>query len=164
MRDVYTVTGVGMTLKTSANPTTLLFINPGTTCSLQVLRMSVSQYGTTTSTQFGIQVSYQPTSFPTVVSATPAKMATLDQASAITGATTGAAGTCGVNASAEGSGTKVPILAYGPNNLNGWEWIATPDEQILLSAGSANGLGIVMLTTWATLNTLWNVLLSYKEI
>ena len=168
-RGVYTITGVNMTLKTTANPTTLLFLNPGTTCSLLVLRMGVSQMGTTTSTQFGLQVQTQTvgTAFPTVVSATPAKTAIIDQASAITGVSGACtAGHCGINASAEGTGspTITPLFAYGPNNLNGWEWIATPPEQILLSAGGSSGLGIAMLTTWATLNTGWNVFLTYQEV
>src|ERR1035438_1344395 len=96
-RGVYTVAGVNLTLKTGANPTTMLFINPSATCSLQVLRMGVSQYGTTTSTQFGIQIQTQVSVFPTVVTATPAKTSTFDQASAITGvAGACTAGHCGL--------------------------------------------------------------------
>jgi hypothetical protein len=141
---IYTVTAKNVTLA-SAVPLTVVFINPGTTASLKILRCWLSQNGTTTTQQLGVQLSTQVTAFPTLVSVTPAPIDTKDPASLITGATTGAAGTCGINASAEGAGTKTVVTADSFNNLNGYLWVPTPDEQITLPAGSSSGFGIVML-------------------
>lgn len=161
MRGVYTIRASGLTLANQA--VTLAFINPGTTCSLQILRCTCGQTGSTTSAQQAVQLNYQVTAFPTLVSATPTKMATLDQASAITGGTSGAAGTCGVNASAEGAGTKTVIFSDSFNVLTGWLWTPTPDEVIILSAGSTSGFGIHLPVAASSLSN-WSVSLTYKEI
>ena len=158
----YTLSGANMTVK-NGSPITLAFINPGTTASLVILRCWVSQFGTTTSQQFGIELATKVTVFPTVVSATPALCDTTDPASKITGNTAGAAGTCGVNASAEGAGATTVVYPDSFNNLNGWLWIPTPAEQIYLPGGSASGFGIILLTTPTTLSG-WNVGVTYAEV
>ena len=157
---VYTVSMSNLTVIANA---TLLFINPGTTNSLRVKRIGVSQQGTSTAQQLGILIQSQVTAFPTVVSATPARTMPTDAISTITGATTGAAGTCGVNASANGAGTKTVIVADAFNNLNGYLWVATPDEEIWLSAGSASGLAVTLVGTPTTL-TGWNAYLFFEEV
>lgn len=139
MRGQYTVSGANQTLANQA--VTLVFVNPGTTASLQFLRMWASQAANATSAQQRVQINSQVTAFPTVVSATPALTAGIDQASKITGGTAGAAGTCGINASAEGAGTKTVIKPDSFNVLNGHLWVPTPNEVMLWSAGLASGIG-----------------------
>src|SRR5712691_10005081 len=97
-RGVYTIPCTALTLANQA--VTLVWVNPGTTVSIKLLRGWASQAANATSNQQKVQINTQVTSFPTVVSVTPSKTTSVDQASAITGGTTGAAGTCGVNASA----------------------------------------------------------------
>lgn len=149
---------------TMANqPVTLIFLNPGTTMSLEVLRARVTQSGTNTAAQVRVQLVRQVTAFPTLTAATPRPLKDRDPASAIVGGTAGAAGTCGVNASAEGAGSKTVLRAFAFNNLNGWEWIATPSDTIILAASSANGFG-VFIPAQPTGLTGWHAELVYREL
>jgi len=156
----YSVVGKNLTI---TGAVTLAFINPGVSATLEVLRVMISQYGTTLGQQLGIQLGTQPSVFPTLVAATPAQWSTSDPISKIVGATTGAAGTCGVNASAEGAGVKVPLIADAFYNLNPYYWVPTPDERMLLPAGSTSGFGVTLLTVPTTL-TGWNVNIVFAEI
>ena len=73
---VYTLTGDNLTVANAA--VTLAFINPGATGpDIKVLRISVSQAGTLVLRQ-RVQIVTQPTSFPTLVSATPSKGSSAD--------------------------------------------------------------------------------------
>ena len=160
---VYTLSGANLTVQ-NGSPTTLACINPGTTASLVILRCWVSQFGTTTSQQFGVELATKVTVFPTVVSATPAPIDTTDPASKIAGvAGACAAGKCGVNASAEGAGATTVVYPDSFNNLNGWLWIPTPAEQIYLPGGSASAFSVILLTTPTTL-TGWNVGITFQEV
>jgi hypothetical protein len=142
---------------------TIIFINPSATCSLKILRLSVDQSGTTVSQQLPVKVVFQVTAFPsTGTGITPAKTATLDGVSQIVSGASGAVGTVGVNYTTEGAGTKTVIKSRGFNNLNGWEWIPTPKEEIILYAGATSGLGIYLPGTPTTL-TGWNASITYEE-
>jgi|KBSMisStaDraftv2_1062788.scaffolds.fasta_scaffold1214692_2 hypothetical protein len=155
MPRTYTVTCSGVTVANQA--VTLVFINPGAACGVNILRCWVSQRTTVVppaSTMQAVQLSTQVTVFPTLVTATPAPTRFTVAASQITGGTAGAAGTCGVNASAEGAGAKTVMIPDTFNVLNGWQWITTPDDRIILEAGAASGFGIhlpvapILLSGW----------------
>lgn len=140
---------------------TLTFVNPIAAPQLsQSFRRFWIGQGGTVSGQQRVQLNTQVTAFPTLVSATPAKVGNLaGPASVITGNTTGAAGTAGINASAEGGGAKTVIWPDTFNVLNGWLVVLTPDEYIEMAAGSASGLGMhlpvapAVLTGWTFGNT-----------
>jgi hypothetical protein len=161
MRGTYIVSGAGLTLANQA--VTLVFINPGTTQSIAILRAWCGQSGSATSAQQRVQLNTQVTAFPTLVSATPAKTSIIDPVSVIVGGTAGAAGTSGVNASAEGAGSKTVLLADAFNVLNGWLWVPTPDEVIVMNAGAAAGFGLHLPTAPTSL-TLWSFGVVYKEL
>lgn len=148
----------GTTGLTLANAVvTLTFVNPiaAPNVDLSFRRFWIGQSNTTTYVgNQRVQLNTQVTAFPTLVSATPAKLYNADAASVITGATTGAAGTCGINASAEGAGAKTVIWADAFSPSNGWLMVPTPDEYIEMSSGSANGLGM-HLPVAATTLTNW---------
>jgi hypothetical protein len=121
---------------------TLLFINPGATRAIRIVELGMSQSSSTTSAIQRVQSVTQVTSFPTLTSATPAKLNSYI-ASQITGGTAGAAGTCGVNASSEGAGAKTVLWEDEWNIVNGnWRWIAGSDNGILLPASSSSGFGL----------------------
>jgi hypothetical protein len=154
---------VGMAALTLANQAvTLVFLNPGTTASIEILRAWASQAANATSNQQRVQLNTQVTSFPTLVSATPTVSSVIDQASKITGGTAGAAGTCGVNASAEGAGAKTVETADSFNVLNGWLWVPTPPETLLMSAGGLSGFGLHFPAAPVAL-TVWSAGISYRE-
>ncbi len=162
MARVFTVSGSNMTI---AGATTLVFINPPAAPSVgfRVLRAWASQKGNATSAQSGAQLVSQVTAFPTLTSATPAKQMRHDpNAAVITGGTAGAAGTAGINASAEGAGTKTMIFEMSFNNLNGWEWLPTSKEVIEFAAGMASGLGLWLPVAPGIL-TGWSAGITYEE-
>lgn len=157
----YIVPAVNITLANQA--VTLAFVNPGATCSLEFLRAWASQAANATSAQQRVQLSTQVTAFPTLVSQTPAKTKLLDPVSQITGGTAGAAGTAGINASAEGAGAKTVAIPDSFNVLNGWLWVPTPRETLIMNASAASGLGLHFPAAPATL-TNWNGGLLYSEL
>lgn len=142
MAGTFTLSGSGLTIVNAV--VTLTFVNPIAAPNVDLIfkRFWIGQSNGMASAQQRVQLNTQVTAFPTLVSATPAKLYNADAASVITGATTGAAGTCGVNASAEGAGAKTVIWPDVFNTSNGWLHIPTPDEQPEMSSGSTNGLGM----------------------
>lgn len=159
-RGAYIVPATNITLANQA--VTLVFVNPGTTASLSFRRAWASQAANATSAQQRVQLSTQVTAFPTLVSQAPVTTALLDAASVITGGTAGAAGTSGINASAEGAGSKTVRYPDAFNVLNGWLWVPTPDEVIQMSAGGSAGLGLHFPAAPTTL-TNWNAGLLFVE-
>lgn len=136
----YTVGGAGLT--TVAAVVTLAFINPGVTASLEILRCWVSQSGVNTSSQQRVQLNTQVTAFPSLTGVTPAQLKIKDPISLIVSGAAGAAGTAGINASAEGAGAKIVIWPDAFNILNGWLFVATPPETIIMNASAASGFGV----------------------
>ena len=157
----YLIHAGGITVANAA--VTLIFINPGTTCSIEILRVWCSQAANATSAQQRIQFVTQVTAFPTVTSMTPSKTKLLDPVSQIIGGTAGAAGTCGINASAEGGGSKTVIYNDSFNVLNGFLYVTTPPETFIMNASAASGFGVHFPTAPATL-TGWSFGLSYREL
>ncbi len=158
----FVVSGENLTV---AGATTLVFINPAAApnVNLEIMRCWIGQSANATSAQQRVQLETQVTAFPTLTSATPAKLKRAGAASVIAGGTAGAAGTAGVNASAEGAGGKTSIFGDAFNVLNGWLWVPTPREVIVMPAGSASGLGLFLPTAPATL-TGWTFGVSYAEV
>jgi hypothetical protein len=162
MASGYSLALGGATLANQA--VTLNFLTPPAApiLSFYFKRFGVGQSNNMASIQQRVQLNTQVTAFPTLVSQTPAKLMNADGASLITGATTGAAGTCGVNASAEGAGAKTIIWPDAFNVVNGWLYVPTPDETIEMAAGSASGLGLHLPAAPGTLtNWVWGF--SWKE-
>lgn len=157
----YSVGGGGLTLANQA--VTAVFINPGATVGFEVLRCWLGQTGTATSAQQRVQTNTQASAFPTLVSATPSKLKFGDPASGIAGGTAGAAGTSGINASAEGAGTKSNIISDTFNNLNGYLWVPTPKELIVMGAGITSGFGLHLPVAPGSL-TNWQCGVNFAEL
>jgi hypothetical protein len=159
----FSVSGGGITV---AGATTLVFVNSAgaPNPNLEFLRFWVGQSANATSAQQRIQLETQASAFPTLTASTPVKLKPSDpNASVITGATTGAAGTSGINASAEGAGTKTAVWDDAFNVLNGWLHVPTPAETRVMPAGLAQGLGLFFPVAPATL-TNWAFGLVFREI
>jgi hypothetical protein len=163
MAKAYSVGGDNLTLANQA--LTLVFINPKATVSpnLNILRMWAGQQASSSSVQQRVQAVTQVTAFPTLVSATPRSLKRSDtSASLITGATNGAAGTCGINASAEGAGAKTVMFGDVFSTVNGYLWVPTPDEIIELLTGDASGFGLYLPAAAPSL-TAWACGINYRE-
>ncbi len=157
----YNVSGAGLTLANQA--VTLAFINPVAGTVIEILRCAIGQSANATSAQQRVQMNTQVTAFPTLTSSTPKKTKTGDPASGITGGTAGAAGTSGINASAEGAGTKTIINEDCFNVLNGYLWVPTPRETIMVQAAASAGFGLHLPVAPATL-TNWSVCVTFAEL
>lgn len=152
--------------QTILGTTTLVFLNPpaAPNFNIEILRAWVSQSANNTSAQQRVQLVTQASAFPTLVSATPQKLRKADpNASVLVGATTGAQGTAGINASAENGGAKTVIQEDAFNVLNGWVWVPTPDERIVLPAGFAQGFGLFLPVAPASLAN-WAFGVAYREV
>jgi hypothetical protein len=158
----YTVGALNVTT-TGAVDLAQTFVNPGTTQSLEFLRAWASQAANATSAQQSVALRTQVTAFPTLTSATPRKLKLLDPISQITGGTAGAAGTAGVNASVAGAGTKSEVINDNFNVLNGWLWVPTPAETIIMNASAASGFGMYFPVQATTL-TSWSFGLTFREL
>lgn len=154
MASTYTVTMEDTTIVADA---TLVIIRAATAVSsraslLEIERAWCGQRGTATSQQLGIRLGQKASAFGTYTSATPSPVNIGGPASGISGSTSGAAAGAGVDASAEGAGTFTTIVPDSFNNLNGWLWVPTPEERIIVLPDTAVALKLVgtpsTLTNW----------------
>lgn len=153
----------------AGSPQSLIYFQPptaaGNNSSLELLRMFLSQHANATSAQQPVQISTQVSTFPTLTAQTPTKLKQNDPASLLTGGTAGAAGTCGINASAEGAGAKTVMWRDAFNVLNGWLWVPTPPETVIAPANPTTPVGYgIVFPTAPTSTANWNGGLVYREI
>lgn len=157
----YIIPAAAITLANQA--VTLAFVNPlspGST--LELLRCWAGQAANATSAQQRVQINTQVTAFPTLVSQAPVKTNINDPASEIAGGIAGAAGTSGINASAEGAGAKTILVPDSFNVLNGWLWVPTPREILRVNAKTAAGIGLHFPVAPGTL-TSWSAGMTFGE-
>lgn len=160
----YTVSGDNQTVVAAPQ---LVFLNPAAggagVPGFEVLRCWVSQRANATSAQQGVRLGTKVTAFPTLVSATPAKTKLGDPTASLTGNTTGAAGTAGINSSVNGAGAEIGVVPDNFNALNGWLWVATPAETMMFMPGGTSGFFHQFTSTPGTL-TGWTFGVLYREV
>ena len=157
----YTVIGSNITVANQA--VSLVAIMPPAGKAIEILRAWISQHANATSAQQRVSLGVKATAFQTVTSVTPQKLKQGDPASGIAGATTIAAGKCGINASAEGAGTYTELIGDAFNVLNGYLWIPTPRETIILDSAAALAFVLQFPAAPSTL-TGWNFGVTFAEI
>ncbi len=159
----YTVTGENITIANAG--VTLVCINPASGQTIEIVRCWVGQTGTATSAMYGIELNFKATAFPTLVSATPGKTKSSDPASQITGGTAGAAGTAGINASAEGAGATTLIYPDQFNNLVGWIWTPSMNwgESVQINSAAAKAFCMKLQAAPSSLSG-WNFGVTYREL
>ena len=129
--------------------------------NIEILRAWVSQGATETSEQLGVQICLQASTFGTFSGVVPTPHFLGGKISGIVSGTTGAEGLAGVDASINGAGTKTAIIVDGFNNLNGWLWVPTPEERIIVPADTS--ITLAMIGTATTL-TNWFAGMTYREL
>lgn len=158
----YIVQGENITVANAA--VTLAFINPPANRAIEIVRAWISQVATSTVVQ-RVQLGFKATAFPTLTGVTPEKTKTSDPISYIVSGTAGAAGTSGINASAEGAGAftvKVPDSFYVQNGYL-WTPSHTLGETFILSGADSLGFAIKFAAA-PTVLTGWNFGVAYREI
>ena len=159
----YSVTMQNQTIVADA---TLVIVHTDSTLgtrasTIEVLRAWANQQASETSDQLGIMLAQKASAFGTYTSTTPTPHFVGGPASAIVGGTAGAEATAGTDASAEGAGTVTAIIYEGFNNLNGWLWVPTPEERIIVPTDTA--IIVKIVGTPAALGN-WSAGLTYREL
>lgn len=160
---VYSVTMQNQTIVADA---TLVIIHTDSTLAtggsnIRILRAWAGQQASETSDQLGIMLALKASAFGTYTSTTPQPHFIGGRASGIAGGTAGAEGTAGTDASAEGAGTVTPIVYDGFNNLNGWLWVPTPEERIIVPLDT--GFILKIVGTPAALGN-WSAGVTFEEL
>lgn len=162
---VYTVSGENLTLTTAI--TMLLALrtaaSPNAASVLEILRLSITQSGTVTGAMIRAALSLRTGSTVTATSVTPANKAVGGPASGLSGNTApvGADARIGINASVNTTPAYTNLITRSFHNLNGLEWIPTPDERIIVPPSTA--VVLRLLADPATL-TGWNFECVYSEL
>lgn len=159
----YSVSGDNQTVVAAPQ---LVWLNPSAAGAgvpgFEVIRAWVSQRANATSAQQGVRLGTKLTVFPTMVGATPAKLKLGDPtANMVSG--TGAAGTTGINSSANGAGAEIGVYPDNFNVLNGWLWVPTPSETFQFMPGGTSGFFHQFTSTPGTL-TGWTFGVVYREL
>jgi tripartite-type tricarboxylate transporter receptor subunit TctC len=128
---------------------------------LEIIRMTVSQRGTSTGQQLGIRWGLKASAFGTMSAATPVPLLLNSIASAITGSTTNAASSAGVDSSVNGAGALTVTGVDSFNNLNGFIWVPTPEERIIVGPDLSF---LLQLQGTPTTLTGWNACLTFREL
>jgi len=128
----------------------------------EVIRAWVSQNANATSAQLGFNMGTKVTAFPTMVGKTPAPLKIVDPASKFVSGT-GAAGTAGINSSANGAGAEIDIYPDNFNALNGYLWVATASETLVVMPGGTSGIFTQFVGTPGTL-TGWSWGVIFREL
>lgn len=158
----YHVKGQNITIANAA--VTLVHINPAAGQTIEIVRAWCSQYNSTTSAQFAIELGLKATAFPTLTGATPQKTKSSDPASLIASGTAGAAGTAGINASAEGAGATTLLYPDSFNSLVGWVWTPSMNFGEAYELNSAAALGFYLKFSVApSVLSNWNFGVTYRE-
>ena len=129
--------------------------------TIKIHRAWIGQHGTATSQNLGIMVALKASAFGTYTSTTPSPHFVNGPAATIVGGTAGAEGTAGTDASGEGAGTVTAIIYDGFNNLNGWLWVPTPEERLIVPTDTAVILKIVGTPTTLT---GWEAGMTFEEL
>jgi len=163
MSSLYTVTMANQTIIADSEMVT---IRAATSYSsrasvLRIYRLTCSQSGTSTSQQLAVRWGLKASAFGTFTSTTPAPVTIGAVASAITGSTSNAASSAGTDSSANGAGTLTVLGQEGFNNLNGWLWVPTPEERILVGPDLTF---LLQLQGTPTTLTGWNATLTFEEV
>ncbi len=163
MGAVYSVVMKDQTIIASAD---LVYIRTaaaiGTRASMiRLLRAWCGQGANETSEQLAIQLALQASAFGTFTSTAPVPHVLGGAASGIAGGTTGAAATSGTDASANAAGTKTPVISDTFNNLNGWLWVPTPEERIIVPVDTT--VVLAMIGTATALGN-WHAGITFEEL
>lgn len=163
---------ISISNSTVISATTLILLTPASAPnpSIEFLRFWVGQSANATSVQQRIQVLTQISSWPTVAAFTPAKLKRAEpNASVITSFVSNTIGNAGINATVEGGGTKSLVIEDAFNVLNGWLYVPTPPEAIMMGANppvtvaTAAGLELFFPTAPTTL-TGWSWGTNFREV
>jgi hypothetical protein len=147
----YVVNNLAVTISTAI---TIIQIKAGATWPLWLVRATLTQKGSTTSAQERVQI-LRKTAAATVTSATALLYDGDDIAAKAVGGTT----STGITATGEGTDGDV-LVDRGFNVLNGFEWVATSFDSILVPAAGF----IALKFPTAPASQVWSAQMYFVEL
>lgn len=152
---VYSLTNNGVSIATAI---TAIQLKVGTNGAVEILRGSLTQGTSTTSTQVAGMFVRKSAAATVTIAVAGTNVCKLNPISPTTDASLGTSAT-GFTASAEGTNTDQTIKR-GFNILNGFEWLPTPEERLLVPQGGI--LGLTFLT--APPSATWYAEMVWREL
>lgn len=147
---VYVVNNLAVTISTAI---TIIQVKAGATTPLWLVRVRLTQKGSTSSAQERVQI-LRKSGTATVTSFTPLLINPNSAAAAAVGGTAAT----GITATAEGTDGDV-LVDTGFNVLNGFEWIPTPMEMIQVNPATF----IAMKFPTAPASQVWSAQMFFVE-
>ena len=152
---VYTLTNNGVAISTAI---TALQLKPGTNGPAEILRAALTQSTSTTSTQLAAAVIRKSAAATVTTAVAGTHLKKHNPASPTSDASLGTSAT-GVTASAEGTNSDLTIQR-GLNILNGWEYLPTPEERLVVP--QSGFLAVTFLS--APPSATWFADLTFREL
>lgn len=159
----YSVKGQNITVTAGC---TLVLINPPAARVIEIIRAWAGVEGVSAAqSTTGIELGLKATAFPTLTSVAPQKLKGSDPSSGITGGTAGAAGTSGINASAEGAGATTVLYPDVMNLQIPWLWTPSLNggESYIVSGADSLAFYMKLRGTPAVL-TGWSFGVTFREL
>lgn len=152
---VYSLQNNGVSISTAI---TALQLKAGTNGVVELLRASFTQSSIVTSAQFAAAVLRKSAAATVTIAVAGTNLKKMNPASPTADAALGTSAT-GFTATAEGTNTDFSVQR-GINILNGWEWLPTPEERMIIPISGFCGLTFVSAPSAAT----WYAELVFREL
>lgn len=152
---VYSLTNNGVPISTAI---TAIQLKAGTNGPCEILRAALTQAGNTTSTQPSAGITRKSSAATVTAAVSGTTLHKHNNAAPTTDASLSTSGT-GITASAEGTNSAT-LADRGFNILNGYEWLATPEERIMVA--TAGIVGLTFLT--APPSSTWYASFTWREL
>ena len=152
---VYTLSNNGVTISTAISA---LQLKPGTNGAVEILRAAVTQGNNVTSAQLVAAVIRKSAAATVTTAVAGTHLNKHNPISPTADASLGTTAT-GITATAEGTNTDLTIKR-GLNLLNGWEWLPTPEERLVVPQ---SGFAAVTFLT-APASSSWYCDLTWREL
>lgn len=143
---------------TVASAITVIQLKPGTNGPVEILRASMSQSGNTTSAQVAVALQRKSAAATVTIAVAGTNLNKMNPISPTADASLGTSAT-GFTASAEGTPTDYSIKR-GFNVLNGFEWLPTPEERVMVP--QSGFLGLTFIT--APPSTVFYAEMAFREL
>lgn len=152
---VYILTNNGVSISTAISA---LQWKPGTNGPIEVLRAALTQATSTTSTQVGAGLIRKSAAATVTTAVAGTTILKENPVNPTTDASLGTAAT-GITASGEGTNGELSIQR-GFNILNGFEWLPTPEERIMVAVSAFLALTFLSAPPSAT----WHATIVAREL
>lgn len=163
---IFTISGDNLTLGTGSGLVAFRTAATDVTAGgrIAIRRIEVTQSGTATAAMCRLLLSTRDTAGTyTMTSVTPRNITLGGPASSLSGNTApvGAAARVGINSSADSGGTYTDHYAAAFCNLNGWLWVPTPEERIIVPSAT---VWVCRFATAPGTTTGWSVSITIEEL